>query len=110
MKNHGFNIVPVNPYADEILGEKSYSSLLEIHSDLQKTIEIIDIFRPSGQVLSIVKEAIKLKETHNLPCVIWMQLNIINNNAAELAKKAGFYVVMNKCMRIEHLKLFSERK
>ena len=108
LKNHGFKIIPVNPNADEILGEKSYSSLLDIPPNLQKTIEIINIFRPSDQVLNIINEAIKLKETYNLPYVIWMQLNIINDNAAKLAKESGFYVVMNKCMRIEHLKLYSE--
>lgn len=110
LKNHGFNIIPVNPYADEILGEKSYVNLLDIPTDLQKTIEIIDIFRPSDQVLNIINEAIKLKRTYNLPYVIWMQLNIINDNAAKLAKKSGFYVVMNKCMRIEHLKLYYKRE
>lgn len=110
LKNHGFKIIPVNPYADEILGEKSYGSLLDIPTDLQKTIEIIDIFRPSDQVLNIINEAIKLKEKHNLPYVIWMQLNIINDNAAKLAEKSGFYVLMNKCMRIEHLKLFYKKE
>ena len=106
LKNHGFTIIPINPFADEILEEKSYSSLLKIPPELQKTIEIIDIFRPSNQVLSIVNEAIKLKERYTLPYVIWMQLDIINKNAAKLAKNAGFKVVMNKCIRIEHLKLF----
>ena len=110
LKNHGFDIIPINPFADEILEQRSYSSLLKVPPELQKTIEIIDVFRPSDQTLSIVKEAIMLKETYTLPYVIWMQLNIINNNAAKLAENAGFKVVMNKCMRIEHLKLFYNRK
>lgn len=109
LKNQGFKIIPVNPFAKEILKEKCYSNLMEIPLELQKTIEIIDIFRPSDQVLNIVKEAIKLKELHNLPHVIWMQLNIINDSAAKLAKKAGFCVVMDKCMRLEHLKLINSR-
>jgi predicted CoA-binding protein len=109
LKNHGFKIIPVNPFAKEILKEKCYSNLMEIPFELQKTIDVIDIFRPSDQVLSIVKEAIQLKEIHNLPYVIWMQLNIINNNAAKLAIKAGFSVIMDKCMKLEHLKLFSNK-
>ena len=109
LKNQGFKIIPVNPFAKEILKEKCYSNLMEIPLELQKTIEIIDVFRPSDQVLKIVKEAIKLKELHNLPLVIWMQLSIINDSAAKLAKKAGFSVVMDKCMRLEHLKLINSR-
>lgn len=106
LKHHGFSIIPINPFADKIIGEKSYRSLLDLPLKLKKTIEIIVIFRPSNQVLGIVKEAIKLKKTNPLLQVIWLQLNIINNHAAKLAENAGFKVIMNKCMRIEHLRLF----
>ena len=70
--------------------------------------KIIDIFRPSTDILKIVEEAIKLKKTHNLPYVIWMQLNIVNDEAAKTARNAGFTVIMNRCMMIEHSKLFHE--
>jgi len=106
LKKNGFCIVPVNPFADEILGEKSYKSLLDIPPEIQKTIEIVDIFRPSKDVPMIVKQAIKLKAMHGKPHVVWMQLGIVSEQAAELAKKAGLIVVMNKCMMIEHLHLF----
>ena len=109
LQDNGFKIIPVNPFADKILREKSYKSLLKIPLKLQKTIEIIDIFRPSNEVPDIVKDVIKLKEIHGLPYVIWMQLNIINDKAAETAKEAGFKVVMNRCMKIEHLKLKQKR-
>ena len=106
LKTHGFRIIPVNPFADEILGEKSYKSLLDIPPEIQKTIEIVDIFRPSKDVPLIVEQATKLKLMYGKPHVVWMQLGIINEQAAKLAKKAGLTVVMNKCMMIEHLRLF----
>jgi predicted CoA-binding protein len=106
LKRHGFRIIPVNPFADEILNEKSYRSLLDIPAETQKTIEIVDIFRPANEVQPIVEQAVKLKETHGKPNVIWMQLGIINEQAAETAKKAGLAVIMNKCMMIEHERFF----
>ena len=105
LKNHGFHIIPVNPFADEVLGEKSYKSLLDIPPDIQKTIEIVDIFRPSKDVPLIVKQAIKLRALHGKPHVVWMQLGIMNEQAAEAAEKAGLTVVMDKCMLIEHKRL-----
>jgi hypothetical protein len=102
LKQHGFRIIPLNPFADEVLGEKSYKSLLDIPPEIQKTIEIVDIFRPSKDVPPIVEQAIKLKAAYGKPNVVWMQLGIVNEQAAEEAKKAGLMVVMDKCMMIEH--------
>jgi predicted CoA-binding protein len=78
LKDNGFKIIPVNPFAHKILGEKSYENLLDIPVELQKTIEIVNIFRPSNDVPGIVAEAIKLKKMHGRPYVIWMQIGIIN--------------------------------
>jgi predicted CoA-binding protein len=101
--------VPVNPTVDEILGEKSYKSLLDIPSEIQKTLEIIDIFRRSEDVPPIVEQAVQLKKLFDVPYVVWMQLGIINEQAAELARKAGLTVVMDKCMMQEHRRLFAQR-
>jgi len=106
LKEHGFRIVPVNPFADEVLGEKSYKSFLDIPAEIQKTIEIVDIFRPAKGVPPIVEQAVKLKEMHGKPYVVWMQLGIVNEQAAETAKKAGLTVVMNKRMMVEHRRFF----
>ena len=106
LKNHGFRIIPVNPFADEVLGEKSYKSLLDIPPEVQKTIEVVDIFRPSKDVPLIVEQAIKLKTMYGKPYVVWMQLGIVNEQAAEAAMQAGLTVVMDKCMMIEHRRLF----
>jgi predicted CoA-binding protein len=105
LKNHGFRIIPVNPFADEVIGEKSYKSLLDIPPEIQKTIEVVDIFRPSKDVPLIVEQAIKLKKMHGKPYVVWMQLGIVNEQAAEAAEKAGLIVVMDRCMMIEHKRL-----
>ena len=105
LRSVGYRIIPVNPFVDEILGEKSYKSLL----DVPETIEVVDIFRPSEEVHAIVEEAIELKSRLGTPKVIWMQLGIVNEEAARRAKAAGFKVVMDRCMMIEHRRLSMER-
>jgi predicted CoA-binding protein len=105
LKSQGFRIVPINPFADEILGEKSYKSLLELPQDIQKSLEIVDIFRPSQEVPSIVEQAIKLKSAYGRPHVVWMQLGIFNEEAAKKAEKARLTVVMDKCIMQEHKRL-----
>ena len=106
LQSQGFCIIPVNPTADEVLGAKSYKSLLEMPAEIQRTIEIVDIFRPSADVPPIVEQAVKLKERYDKPYVVWMQLGIINERAAEMAREAGITVIMNRCMMQEHKKLF----
>jgi len=96
LSDNGFDITPVNPTANEILGKKCYDSVSEINEE----IEIIDIFRPSDQVLLVIQEAIKKK-----PKVIWLQEGIHNSEAEELARKEGIKVVYNRCMLAEHQRL-----
>ncbi|MGI9567204.1 MAG: CoA-binding protein [Nitrosopumilus sp.] len=97
LADSGYDITPVNPTTDEILGKKSYDSVSEIDGE----IEIIDIFRPSDQVLPFVREAIKKK-----PKVIWLQEGIHNPDAEELAREEGITVVFNRCMLAEHQRLY----
>jgi len=97
LAEQGFDITPINPNTDEILGEKSYPSL----SSIDHPIDIVDIFRPSEQVLSVVQDAIKLK-----PKVIWLQEGIHNSEAEELARSNGIMVIFNRCMLAEHQRLF----
>ena len=93
---NGYDITPVNPSSDEILGKKSYNSVSEIVGD----VDIIDVFRPSDQVLPVILEAIKKK-----PKVIWLQEGIHNSEAEELARCAGIKVIFNRCMLAEHQRL-----
>jgi predicted CoA-binding protein len=106
MQNNGYRIIPVNPFVEKVLGEKSYKSLLEIPAKLQKSIDIVDVFRKSEDVPPVVEQAIQLKEKTGKPCVVWMQLGIANEQAAEKAEKAGLTVVMDKCIMKEHMRLF----
>ena len=106
LKEHGFQIVPVNPFAEEILGERSYKSLLDIPPEIQKKIDGVDIFRPSEDVPQIVEQSMCLKEMHHNLKVIWMQLEIINEQAVKVAREGGLIVIMNKCMMMEHKRLF----
>jgi predicted CoA-binding protein len=107
LKKHGFQIVPVNPSANEILGEKSYKSLSDMPAEVQKALEIVDVFRPSADVLPIVEQVVHLKKLHGTVRVVWMQLGIINEQAAEKARNAGLTVIMDKCMMQEHQRLFA---
>jgi len=109
LKSRGWRIIPVNPFATEILGEKAYKSLLDLPEDLQKTIEVVDIFRPSQDVPPIVDQAIELKNKNGKPYVVWMQLSIVNEEAAAKAREAGLTVIMNHCMRIESERLDKEK-
>ncbi len=109
LQKQGYRIVPINPTADEILGQKVYNSLLETPPEIQKTIEVVDIFRPSGDVPPIIDQAIKLKRQYGKLYVVWMQLGITNEQAAEKAQKAELTVIMNKCMMMEHGRLFGEK-
>ena len=108
LKTKGYTIIPLNPYADQLLGEKSYKSFFDMPFELQKRIEIVDIFRPSKVIPVIVDEVIKLRNKHGSPYVIWMQLNIINDAASKKARNSGFTVIMNRCMMIEHSRLYHE--
>ncbi|MEE8355079.1 MAG: CoA-binding protein [Candidatus Bathyarchaeia archaeon] len=108
LQSRGYRIVPINPGADEILGEKSYGSLLELPEELKRSVEIVDLFRPSEAVPPFVDDAIKLREEFGAPEVIWMQLGIVNEEAAEMARGAGMTVIMDRCMKVEHRRLLSE--
>lgn len=110
LQRHGYRIIPVNPTADSILGLRAYKNLMDMPEETQKTLEMVDIFRPSEDVPQIVEQAMELRRKHGKPHVVWMQLGIINKEAAEKAQKAGLTVVMNKCMKVEHSKLSEEEK
>ncbi|MGA9039110.1 MAG: CoA-binding protein [Terriglobales bacterium] len=93
MQTHGYRIIPVNPRIQVSLGEKSYASLLEV----PEKIDIVNIFRRPEFVDQIVDQAIQLK----VPA-IWMQEEVVNEKAAEKARKAGIFVIMDRCILQEH--------
>jgi predicted CoA-binding protein len=97
MQNSGYEITPVNPNGVNVLGEKAYASLDEVPSP----IEIVDIFRRPEFVPDIVEAAIRRDAR-----VIWMQLGVVHEEAAQRARAAGMEVVMDNCILQEHMKLF----
>lgn len=106
LKSKDYQVIPVNPFVAEILGKKSYKSLLDIPEDLQRKVEIVNIFRPAQDVPPIVDQAIQLRKKYGNPRVIWMQLGIVNEEAEKSATEAGFKVVMDKCIKNEHHQCF----
>jgi uncharacterized protein len=98
MQSHGYKIIPVNPSIKGALGEKAVASLGEI----EEKIDMVDVFRRPEYVPELVDEAIRLK----VPA-IWLQEDVIHEEAAEKARKAGIFVVMDKCILKEHRRRFS---
>ncbi|MBN1329423.1 MAG: CoA-binding protein [Candidatus Heimdallarchaeota archaeon] len=96
LKEQGYTIIPVNPNADEILGEKAFPNLETIPIN----VDIVDIFRPSGETPSVVEQAVKIK-----PKLIWLQKGISNEQAKKIAKKHGIKFVMDHCLMMEHIRL-----
>ncbi len=97
MQAAGYKIIPVNPQIAEALGEKSYPSLLEMPLEVAQKVDLVDVFRRPEHVDEIVEQAIALK----IPA-IWLQEDVINEPAAEKARKAGMFVVMDRCILKEH--------
>jgi len=101
LKSHGYHVVPINPAANEVLGETCFNSLLDLPDYLKRQIEVVDIFRRPVDVPPIVEQAVELHYDYSLPVVVWMQLGIVNEEAAAMARKAGIGVVMDRCMMAE---------
>lgn len=98
LKAHGYRIVPVNPNAQEILGERAFPSLLDIPPDIE--VDVVDIFRRPEFIPEIVEQAIARGAK-----VVWMQKGLAHNAAADRARAAGLAVVMDRCMMAEHRRL-----
>lgn len=98
LTENGYNVIPVNPNYDEILGKKSYAKV----SEISQHVDIVDIFRKSTDVLPVVHDAL----IKNGIKVIWMQLGIYNKEAKENAEENGIKVIYNRCILEEHRRLF----
>ncbi|MFD2637325.1 CoA-binding protein [Piscibacillus salipiscarius] len=99
MQNQGYNIIPVNPNVDEVLGEKAYNSLEEI----DQPIDIINVFRRSEHLVDVAEEAL------NTNCkVFWAQLGLSNEKAYNLLKEHDFTVIMDLCIKVVHSRLIGQ--
>jgi predicted CoA-binding protein len=96
LQDHGYRIIPVNPTVDRVLGEKSYASV----ADIPEQVDVVDVFRKPDAVMPVVQEAIDAGAA-----TLWLQLEVVNQEAADKAEAAGLQVVMDRCMKIEHGRL-----
>ncbi|UJF35238.1 CoA-binding protein [Paenibacillus hexagrammi] len=92
MQSRGYRIIPVNPNASTILGETCYPSL----SDIPEPVDIVNVFRRADQVVPIAQEAVDIKAK-----VFWLQLDIVNEEAARIATDAGLEAIMDRCIKVE---------
>jgi predicted CoA-binding protein len=99
MIEKGYNIIPVNPLANEILGRRTYSKV----SDIKSQVDIVDVFRPSEDVYSVVEDSVKKPGVR----VIWLQEGIHNTDAEKIALDNKINVVFNRCLMAEHMRLFN---
>ena len=97
LQEHGYRVIPVNPRADKILGERCYASLLEI----PERVDMVDVFRRSADVLPIAQQAVQIKAR-----CLWQQIGVLNLEADKLARDAGLDSVMDRCVKIEHARIF----
>ena len=97
LAEHGYEVIPVNPNADEVLGRVAYDSL----DDVEEEIDVVDVFRPSDEVAGIVDAALERDDVR----VIWTQLGIVDDEAAARAEAAGLEVVQDRCMKVDHQRL-----
>lgn len=96
LMDHGYRVIPVNPTADEILGQKSYPSLDQVPGP----VDVVDVFRRPEEVGPIADQAVAMGAK-----ALWMQLTVVNEAAAERARAAGLQVVMDRCIKVEHARL-----
>jgi len=97
MLEHGYRIIPVNPQYTEVLGQKCYASLREI----PERVDLVDVFRKTADVMPVAEDAIAIGAR-----VLWQQLGVKNEEAAAKARAAGLDAVLNRCVKIEHGRLF----
>jgi predicted CoA-binding protein len=97
MQEHGYRIIPVNPMYEEVLGEKCYKSV----RDIPEKVDLVDCFRKSEEIPSLANDAVAIGAK-----VLWMQLGVQSPEARRIAEAAGLEVVENRCVKIEHARLF----
>ncbi|MCH7661922.1 MAG: CoA-binding protein [Euryarchaeota archaeon] len=97
LTEHGYDVIPVNPNAEEVLDRPAYDSL----SEVKEEIDIVDVFRPSEEVAGIVEETLDREDV----MVLWLQLGISDPEAEARAEEGGIHVVSDRCMKVEHQRL-----
>jgi uncharacterized protein len=109
LKEHGYRIIPINPTASEILGEKTFPDLLSLPPDLAAQVDVIEVFRPSEELPAVARQVVELSKRHGKRYIFWAQLGLENDEAKKILSDSGIPYVMNACMRVVH-GIFSKAK
>jgi predicted CoA-binding protein len=102
LQRHGFKIVPINPTADSIHGEKAFPSLASLPEDIAREVELVEVFRPSEELPQVAAQVAEMKRKTGQPYVFWAQQGIENEEAKKILSSAGVDYVMDACMRTVH--------
>ena len=102
LQQHGFKIVPVNPTADSIHGEKAYPTLASLPDEVARRVEVVEVFRPSEELPQVAAQVVEMKKRTGRPYVFWAQQGIENEEAKKALTSAGVGYVMDACMRTVH--------
>jgi uncharacterized protein len=102
LKHEGYRIVPVNPTAVEIMAEKAYPSLLDIPEAVAKSIDVVEVFRPSEELPAVAQQVVELRRRYARPIVFWSQAGLESDEAKRTLELGGVPYVMDACMRTVH--------
>jgi uncharacterized protein len=102
LKENGYRVIPVNPKAETIFGEKAYHSLAEIPESVSKQVEVVEVFRPSEELPQVAAQVLDMKKQYGRPYVFWAQQGLENEEAKKMLMNGGVDYVMNACMRTIH--------
>lgn len=100
MKDRGYKIIPINPTADVIVGEKVYKTLSELPGEIASKVEIVDVFRPSEELPLVAQQVVEMHRKYGKPLVFWAQLGLENEEAKQILSKNQIPYIMNACLRI----------
>ena len=102
LKEHGYRIIPVNPTATDILGERAYRSLLDLPEEVGRMVDIVEVFRPSDELPQVALQAVEMKRRCGRPFVFWAQQGLESEEAKGILERSGIQYVMDACMRTVH--------
>jgi predicted CoA-binding protein len=102
LKEHGYRVIPINPSADQIFGERSYASLDSIPESVAKEVEVVEVFRPSEELPQVARQVVALSKRYGKPYVFWSQAGLESDEAKSILSAGGVPYVMDACMRVVH--------
>ncbi len=102
LREHGYRVIPINPTADMIFGERAYPSLASLPDQLAKEVEVVEVFRPSGELPEVARQVVEMSKKHGKSYVFWSQTGLENDEAKAILSEGQVPYVMNACMRVVH--------